>query len=1225
MKELFISAFIAIQAFLGIGGEPVEPVQDQTFGALVPTSVYRDTTDGFIRPLISTDGFRLPSLTSQTCVGTDSDGDFQAGTCSGGSGGGTWATSTSLVVGQLLNYPLNDTDVVMIGSETATSSAEFWFDPNISRAFLSYASSTAQTITNLFASLFTLDSETFDSLTDDATLANNGGDLQVVDVTCTNCLTTTEVASADLATLATNVSDTDFGDVTVLTGAWAVEDDSHAHTGTTLSSIDISDDTNLTGGLGLTLTGDDMACDTASGSVFGCLSSTDWTTFNNKAGFAYPFPSAATSTRVTFSGGLDFTYSSSTIYSSFITASSTNAIFGSTTLSQLTFGGVTGSAWSTFCTSITGSAALCDGSDDGAGGSGGADFTYATDIGFGITGSATSTKTSFTAGIHASSTSQFANSTTSLATISNSLWIKDNKIKQHDAGFLDIQKTGSDFTLMRIRAPLGDSQEATLSLVNDMSATDAGVDEEFVDFYNENYGDSRQWGFRQAYSGTGQAKPFVLGHWNTAGSKDAGNKFIILPNGTSAFALATSTVNQSSMLHIASTSANFKLKVDDAPGTNLFSVLEGGYTTIATTTANYPLTSFSATAPQLALSAGAGIAQWTQRNAGGNLYFATTSVAGTATTSISAFEIAGDGFGTTTLRGLNIDAQATSTSDVGFNITTGCFAIGGTCIGGSGSGSPSVGAVNVLQASDGSGGFIATGTPQLTVGNLRSTTTSASFFTGGLTVGSQISETYQLVSVGTNNTTGIGDLGIIGSVNLGTTDNNTIGYQHGQANTSGTVQTVAGWDFVGNSHVVGAQSGSIAFTTRNAGSFGERMRINFDGKIGIGTTTPQWLLNPTSTTLPQLSLSNGAGINQVTFRNAGGSLFISTTTVAGTATTSTSMLEIATGGFGTTTLRGLNISGQATSTSNVGYNITGGCFAINNTCVGGGSGSGLTSYDAWTHPFAGSSATSTKFFGIGTTTVNASIPGLTVSSSTILSDGAGIAQWVTRNAGGNLYFSTTTVAGSATTSTAALSLIGSGKPGLAISSSSPFATLAVNPVAGDYSNQFVVGSSTATNFKIDNSGHIFVPSLSTATGGTNHAGCINSTTFEWTRETTGSCVVSSRRFKEDIKPLNLSGVDLVLRLKPVSFAPKSDDVADYQNNQIGLIAEDVAEVNPHFAKYGEDGLPRTLDDRALLSTVIKAIQELWQKITGVEDRVEKLEKENKDLKDRLELIENRLK
>ena len=47
--------------------------------------------------------------------------------------------------------------------------------------------------TATFLSTITFDSETFDSLTDDATLANNAGDLQVVDVTCTDCLNATEI------------------------------------------------------------------------------------------------------------------------------------------------------------------------------------------------------------------------------------------------------------------------------------------------------------------------------------------------------------------------------------------------------------------------------------------------------------------------------------------------------------------------------------------------------------------------------------------------------------------------------------------------------------------------------------------------------------------------------------------------------------------------------------------------------------------------------------------------------------------------------------------------------------------------------------------------------------------------------------------------------------------------------------------------------------------------
>ena len=106
----------------------------------------------------------------------------------------------------------------------------------------------------------------------------------------------------------------------------------------------------------------------------------------------------------------------------------------------------------------------------------------------------------------------------------------------------------------------------------------------------------------------------------------------------------------------------------------------------------------------------------------------------------------------------------------------------------------------------------------------------------------------------------------------------------------------------------------------------------------MGILIPYYRLTIASTTGSQLALSAGAGVNQWAFRNAGGNLYLSTTTVAGTATTSISALEISGSGFGTTTVRGLNISGQATSTSNVGFSITNGCYAIGSTCVGSTSG-----------------------------------------------------------------------------------------------------------------------------------------------------------------------------------------------------------------------------------------------------------------------------------------------
>ncbi len=62
----------------------------------------------------------------------------------------------------------------------------------------------------------------------------------------------------------------------------------------------------------------------------------------------------------------------------------------------------------------------------------------------------------------------------------------------------------------------------------------------------------------------------------------------------------------------------------------------------------------------------------------------------------------------------------------------------------------------------------------------------------------------------------------------------------------------------------------------------------------VGTTTGLYPITIQSTTTPQLSLSNGAGKAQIAFRNEDGILAIASTTVAGTATSSPSALELCT-------------------------------------------------------------------------------------------------------------------------------------------------------------------------------------------------------------------------------------------------------------------------------------------------------------------------------------------
>lgn len=95
------------------------------------------------------------------------------------------------------------------------------------------------------------------------------------------------------------------------------------------------------------------------------------------------------------------------------------------------------------CAEITGSADLCDGTDATGSGIDGFDFSYNQDLGYGITGSATSTATKFTAGLIASSTSYFSNASTTLFSVLDAFWVGANRW-DNGSGALDGEIIAND-------------------------------------------------------------------------------------------------------------------------------------------------------------------------------------------------------------------------------------------------------------------------------------------------------------------------------------------------------------------------------------------------------------------------------------------------------------------------------------------------------------------------------------------------------------------------------------------------------------------------------------------------------------------------------------------------------------------------------------------------------------------------------------------------------------
>ena len=188
----------------------------------------------------------LSVITDELCLTGDS---CKTAWPTGGGGAGTWATTTSLTAGQLLNYPLNTTDIVMIGHDSATSSAEYWFDPNLPHSFLTYASSTgwsssyASSTNSFFGNstigLFTIGGDIFDELVGTG-LQITSGDLQTT--------LGTSIAASEIA-------DGDHGDFTYTTGVAAIDANAVALTTDTTGNYVSSATTDQ----GLLLTGTEGA------------------------------------------------------------------------------------------------------------------------------------------------------------------------------------------------------------------------------------------------------------------------------------------------------------------------------------------------------------------------------------------------------------------------------------------------------------------------------------------------------------------------------------------------------------------------------------------------------------------------------------------------------------------------------------------------------------------------------------------------------------------------------------------------------------------------------------------------------------------------------------------------------------------------------------------------------------------------------------------------------
>jgi t-SNARE complex subunit (syntaxin) len=100
---------------------------------------------------------------------------------------------------------------------------------------------------------------------------------------------------------------------------------------------------------------------------------------------------------------------------------------------------------------------------------------------------------------------------------------------------------------------------------------------------------------------------------------------------------------------------------------------------------------------------------------------------------------------------------------------------------------------------------------------------------------------------------------------------------------------------------------------------------------------------------------------------------------------------------------------------------------------------------------------------------------------------------------------------------------------------------------------------------------------------------------------------SSRRYKEEIKPMD-DASEALFALKPVTFRYKKD-IDKSQSLQYGLVAEDVAQVDPDLAIHDGKGQIESVHYNAINAMLLNEFLKEHRKVQEQETTIAELKKE----------------
>ena len=145
----------------------------------------------------------------------------------------------------------------------------------------------------------------------------------------------------------------------------------------------------------------------------------------------------------------------------------------------------------------------------------------------------------------------------------------------------------------------------------------------------------------------------------------------------------------------------------------------------------------------------------------------------------------------------------------------------------------------------------------------------------------------------------------------------------------------------------------------------------------------------------------------------------------------------------------------------------------------------------------------------------------------------------------------------------------------------------------------VVASSTGSFFSASTSGNVYMQQLQRENAASNDtdAICRDVITGQILVNPGDTCLLSTRRAKDNIEDLQINGLDFVRSLRPRQYTTK---VAN--ERRVGLIAEEVAEIDERLVERNSDGSLQTVRYQELVAPLILAIQELEAKVKELEKK-----------------------